>query len=220
MKLVYSEWEQSIQLKENCVNILSIESPLYFSKIIGEVKGQIEGNEGGFVLSDEKMLDLKKHAGLVLSPFLIDIHSKKLLNALYKELEQIASDEEVLSTNQLKSEILSYIARLGDYLDYDLEIPEDFDISELFKISGVKFEADNQSLCSSLLNYLVLCHRILGWDVIFAVGLKTFFSKDQLSLLYENIFQNKIHLVLLENRNPYLLSGEQVITIDRDLCEI
>jgi CRISPR-associated protein Csn2 len=220
MKLVYSEWEQSIQLKENCVNILCIENPLYFSKIIGEIKSQVEGKEGGFVLSDEKILDLKNHAGLILSPFLIDFHSKKLLNALYKELNQIASDEEVMSTNQIKSEILSYIARLSDYLDYDLEIPEDFDILELFKISGIKFDADDQSLCSSFLNYLVLCHRILKWDVIFTVGLKTFFSKAQLSLLYENVFQNKIHLILLENNNPYLLSGEQVITIDNDLCEI
>lgn len=221
MKLVHPDWEQSVEFKENRVNVICIENQQYFTSIIVELKNQIENGNGKFILSDNnKAMEIKNNSGILFSPFLIDLLNKRLLTAVFKEMREVAMNEEIIASNQIKSEIISYMLKVSDYLDYDVVIPDDFDVIDLFKSTGITLNADKQDIISTILDYVILCHRILKWNIVFAINLKSYFDLDQLKLLYENILQHKIHMVILENSNPYIISGEKLITIDNDLCEI
>lgn len=221
MKLVHPDWEQSVEFKENRVNVICIENQQYFTSIIVELKNQIENGNGKFILSDNnKAMEIKNNSGILFSPFLIDLLNKRLLTAVFKEMREVAMNEEIIASNQIKSEIISYMLKVSDYLDYDVVIPDDFDVIDLFKSTGITLNADKQDIISTILDYVILCHRILKWNIVFAINLKSYFDLDQLKLLYENILQHKIHIVILENSNPYIISGEKLITIDNDLCEI
>lgn len=79
MKLVHSELGIKIVIVENRANVLVVENPMIFRKIIEDVLNQINGFDGELVLStDDKLLALSKNIELVIDPFNIDLNSKKI----------------------------------------------------------------------------------------------------------------------------------------------
>lgn len=221
MKIVYSDWDQIIELSENKVNVICLENKAYFVKIISELNKQIDGEEGKFILSDfTKSYPLKKRAAIVFSPFSLNFQNKKFQGEMLHQLTEIAQEEEFFLAHEVESSILNFIYKLTDYLDYEVHVPSEISMENILKSVGLRIDEEDGDVLERLLDYFVLLHKVMGIDVIFTVNLRTYFSLEQLKLLYQNVMQHKIHIVLLENHVDELLPCEDAIIIDKDLCEI
>lgn len=86
MKLVHGLYQLMIDFRENKVQVLVAERPETFSCLIGELSGQIAGNEGGFVLGDDKEISLEKYGEIIVNPFCLEVNGRKNLNKLYQEM--------------------------------------------------------------------------------------------------------------------------------------
>lgn len=221
MKIVYSDWNQIIELSENKVNVVCLENRPYFTKIISELNKQIEGEEGKFILSDfTKAYSLKKQAAIVFSPFSLNFQNKKFQGEMLHQLIEVAQEEEFSLSHKVESLMLDFIYKLTDYLDYEVYVPSEISVENILKSAGLKIDEGNGNLLERVLDYFILLHKVIGIQVIFTVNLRTYFSMEQLNLLYRNVTQHKIHLVLMENHIDELLPCEDAIIIDKDLCEI
>ena len=75
MKLVHAEYGIEIELKENQIPVLVIESPEKFSELIQELYLSKQGGEGKVLLSEaDKLLNMGKFLELVVNPFAIDVN--------------------------------------------------------------------------------------------------------------------------------------------------
>lgn len=80
MKLVHSEYDIKIELKENNVNLLVIENRKLMTELVYELYNQCNGLDGRFVLSnDMKELKIDKEASIVLEPFTINCNERKVI---------------------------------------------------------------------------------------------------------------------------------------------
>ena len=69
MRLVNTRLGMEIELYENQVLNLTIETPERFAEVVYNVSKQVEGEEGDFILSDiEKELSLERKAIMVSNP--------------------------------------------------------------------------------------------------------------------------------------------------------
>lgn len=222
MKLVYTELEQQLVFPENKVNVLVIERKELFRKMIQELDKQINGEDGGFVLSDNnKTMKIDKEVCLILNPFALDINSRKALTGLYNELgKQGLNEENYLKTCRLKGQIAEYIYDLLNQADYALKFQDDFNLQSLFKALEVEFEAGEENFLEGLVYFMDVCSKFQKKKILAFVNLKTYLTNDDLQKFYKEAFYRKMHLLLLENSIEQELAEEVVCIVDDDLCVV
>jgi CRISPR-associated protein Csn2 len=222
MILAHTDIVKNIEFRENEVNVVLVENKHYFADLIGELYRQMDGEEGKFVLSDNnKILNIAKSVELLTDVFTVDINNRKLLNALYANVDKISQNEDNFArTAELFSAVFTYLENITDEIDFSLEYKSDISVSELCKAVDLRFSKEYDSLVEKLADYLVMTTDVLKIKCFVFINLKTFLSKEELALLYDFMFAHKINALLLENVETYILPCENLLIIDEDLCEI
>jgi len=223
MKLINEDLNNEIIFEENKVNLLVVENKNKFVEFIQEIIKQINGNEGKFSLFD-KNTELKIHnkVDIIKDIFDLDINNKKILNKIYHELEELSIDSEfLLETKNMESNLLKYIYYLIEKYDYPLEIVEELDLKEIFKLLSVKLSLCFSNKIEEILEYIDLVSRILKKEIFVLVNFHIFLEKDDIVALCRECFYKKIKLLFVENQKPDIINNEEkLFIIDNDLCEI
>lgn len=226
MRLVHSDYGIEMEIKENKVNVLILESPVLFANAVREFKEQCSNDNGCFILSDkEKIMRLDKIAEIILSPFTLECNSRKVIQHLYQEICDYANDNLQEETGRVYSQLALYMEKLIDGMPYSLSYSMEENITGLLKLGNVKIEEAELPLLEELVNYIQLMSRLCAVKILIFVNLKCYLSEEELSLLYEIAFYNKIQLVLLENTQrastqKFLSDNENTCIMDRDMCII
>ena len=222
MKLVYPEWTSQITFSEGGTEIVQIEDPVYFSSVLGELVGQCENDNGRFVLSDgDEILDFSKSAEIILSPFSLDVSSRKISSEIVKSLVKVAYDEKFVETGNITSIILKYLYKLIDYEDINVELNDEVDLQMLFKSAGLKAAIDETSLLTRLTDYIFLIRDLLKVKLFICVNLLSYISEDQFFAFKKTVTAGKISVLLLQSIvKSEMIKNKERLIIDKDLCEI
>lgn len=221
MRLVIPTYDISIELKENIINVLSIENPEAYSFILREFWNQTRGMDGEIILSEgENVYSIAKVMECIFNPFNIDCNDKKILNKLYQELKEYAIENLVEENAELNSKMLQHIDRIASGVTYALDYSIDFDVITLLKIYGVSIQTVGESLLENIVEYLKVMRQICGICNFVFVGLKSYLNENELKQLYEFIFYEKINIIVIESIHTKSLEMEACQIIDNDLCVI
>lgn len=221
MRVCYPDLSIDFELIENQVNVLQVENVDAFSKMVNSLWEQSEGRQGTFVLSDdfgEKHID--KELECIINPFSIEYSDKKILNALYKEIKEIANEKLQQDYLTLNGAIVSLLDKTIQDLPYSIDFELAPDINGLFKMYDLKIVSDSESLIERLIEYLRLKNQLCGISIFVLVSLKQYFSKEAIKELYKFAFLQKISLILIEPSDGEVILEEKKIIIDKDLCLI
>lgn len=223
MKLVHPDFFFQIELPENKVPILVFESPCQFLEFVSQIKGQVNGDNGEWVLSEGgKALNLAKTCEVIIDVFALDINQKKMISALYNQLEKNVSNCELLSEwNSIYSVLAKFSEKSFELLQYSLKYRDTIEIKDFFKFMNISFEDSSDNLLESILNYMELASEIMGIRLFILCNIKSYLDYKQLTYLYEQAFYKKYHLLLIENHcSPEKNNMENTIIIDKDNCII
>lgn len=219
MKLVNSKYGLNITFQDNDVQVLVLENPCVMREIIEELSWQCAGEEGGFVLSDGKILKLERHLDLIMDPFALDFQNRKITTGLFSKMSAIGN-EKILAKNHINSSLLNIIDDISSSVNYSgITYQLDFAWSDLFKIYGVKIEAP-QDFLVRIIEYMKVLFEFCGISVFCFVNLKNYLTSEELLQLYESVRYNKLRILLIESVETDVLEGEHVMIIDDDLCLI
>lgn len=223
MKLTHPLFEESIAFEENKINVLIIEDSKTYGAFLAELLEQNRGAEGKFVLTEKlKVQNLEKAVDIVVDPFSLDFCQKKIITRLYNRLkENVMSDELYMETSALFTEIVKYIEKVIETIDYPLEYLAEPDISGVFKLLDLKPEANHENLLEKLIDYMRIVQEFCEISTFIFVNLKCYFSDEWLEALHEQAAYQKWNILLLENTvRTKSFDWEQRKIIDVDLCEI
>ena len=221
MMLTCAEYNLTVELRENQVVVLILESPGCMCKMVNNLRCQCEGGEGMFVLSESgTIMKIEKYMGLVVDPFSLRFNERKYLNKLYGQLEQYAVDhmerKEIIHAEIVL--LLDYILRSSPYdgIEFNLEL----DWTELFKIYNVHFQEPEGELEQQITEYIKLLAHLTEVKVLCLVNIKSFVSEEGLEEIYQMAFYNKVQLILIEKVECERRPDEKIFIIDRDECLI
>ena len=140
MKLAHVDIGRTIELDCGKTTEWIIESPALFQKYVQLLNLQVNGEDAGFVLSDDDLiLDISKCMEIVVNPFALDFEDRRIQKKLYSQLQKIAYGEEMfVDTQKLNADLQSYILRLESICGYDIEIDTAMDVQQVFKALGVE----------------------------------------------------------------------------------
>ena len=212
-----------IVFEETKINILVVENKKIFTELIMELTNQINGLDGDFVLSSNlKQLKMEETTDIVIDLFKFDLNQKKIISKLYNQLKTTAVEEEYyIGLTYLLGEINSYIEKITLTTKHPLTYSQDIDIASIFKLADVKLEISHEPFLEKLISYLNIMQEFCNISLFIFVNLKCYLSKEEVHLLYQHIFYNKLNVLLLENTmQDEKYEQEKYRIIDIDLCEI
>ena len=221
MRLLITDFQYEIEFPENQINVLIIENPKLFTGILRDVWNQANGGDGGLLLSENgKEVVFGKTVEVVFNPFQLDINNRKMVSALYKDLSEAAKDSMLIETAELNADYLRYFDSLIENYPYPVTYDDQIEIGELFKAFKVRFDDSSDSLAEFVLNYSRMVSRVLEIRLFVFIGVKQYFSREELSFLYQSLFYEKIFLLDIESEQKDILEEEKTVTIDKDQCII
>ena len=221
MKAIYAKYGIELVLEENQVITLVVENPQVMSDMLRDIYRQVNGEEGGWILSEnDKIFSLEKTGVLLDNPLTADCNEKKILTKLHKELSEQAKTSLYEECTQVNFHIVDFLEKLFATVPYHLEMELDVDVAGLLKLYGVKIESDGADVLENLIDYLRAISSICNIHVVWILNLKQFLTEEQVDQLYEFCFYEKIYLINLEGQKNYSLKQEKCVIIDKDLCVI
>ena len=222
MKLSHPFLNNPIEWKDFCINSFVIENSKMLREFSKEILEQERGLPGRFVLSDElDILDISRNAEIVSDTLKIDTGSnKKIITAIIKELSEIAINENYSDVVALYQAINSTISNVIFSSGKDIIFDDINDISQILKLYNVRPDEEGLSLAEKVLLHMELCEKYLNKKLFVFFNLRSYFSRDELNTLFQDIVYRKYNVLLVERYDYTALSLEQKRIIDIDLCEI
>lgn len=221
IKIAHVHLETPLVLSEEFVQLLIIENPTEFYSVVSTLVEQFEGAEGDFIFSqNEQIINPSKFGAMVPNLFNFDLNDKKLLNVLHKNLESVALGEKLIELNSLIEKTMEFISELSFCLPFSVEFNQPQPI-DFFKIAGVKFETQYESLEEKIVCYVNCLIELKKCEFFVFVNLKSVLSNEKLQQIYSHCQAEHVGLLLIESAKLRpLLSNEKAIIITEDLCEV
>lgn len=222
MRFFHQVFSKPIIFRENKVNLLVIENKKLFADFVRDFTVQSRGEEGGILLSDDVFgLDFEKHAEVIADYFSLDFNGKKLSSKLLAELKQSALYGFALETEELLGFLNSFGSKIISSVEFPLEWETADDIGAVLKLFEYKLSISFENPLEMLVDYMEVCSHFLKKDIFVLVNLKSYFDIEEIKLLYKEAFFRKWNLIVLEPSDREQLSEyEDIVIIDKDLCEI
>lgn len=222
MNLAYLDLLNSIEFKENIINILVIENKKLFREMIQQFTHSLVGLESKWVLSDNgKLIGLNKVAIMIHDPLNIDLNERKILDGLYNEMATVAlNGSHYMETTEIRNSLTAYVNNIIHDMEHSFLEINDMSLPNLFKLLGVHFEDYDGGPLEKISSYAYLCSIFKKCKIVAFVNLKTYFSDEELIRFYKDMEYKKIMVLLIENREFPELPNEKITVIDSDLCVV
>ena len=223
MNICVPKYGIQVELNCNFVMNLVLESPCVMSEIVCSINNQIDGCEGIVFLGDgANTISFSKRVDFIQNPSCVNANSKKVVNALYKELDKIVKDILYVEYCQLNGELIKYLDKIVEVSPYMISIDASCEVDNiaLFKMYNMNIESSSNSFCENFINYLRSIKSICGIDIVFVLNIKQFFSLEELSYIYEFCTYNEIYLINIEGYESVHIEHERYYIVDKDCCII
>ncbi|MGB4595575.1 MAG: type II-A CRISPR-associated protein Csn2 [Anaerolineaceae bacterium] len=224
MKLMHNLLENEILSEAQPLAVWVIENEKFCFDSVKSLLQQCQGEDGPYVLTENgKLANISKSLAFTPSPFSIDHNPRRALTGLYKQLNTSLAQSDTASKVQDLLEQISDILR-ESLLDVegDLELPNLPDWEGVWKFFNIQFRESYTNLAEEICDFTRAARQFLGFQVFIFVGILAYINPADLAALAKQLAYDQIQLVLIENYLPEEkhLMGMQVLTVDRDLCEV
>lgn len=221
MKLIHTEYNLELEIKENQIVVLFIENTMAYCQLMQDLWNQVQGQEGHFILSEnENRLKISKVMDCIFNPFSLNCNDRRVLNKLYQEIKEQADSFYQEESAKLNVTINNYLEHLLMQMPFALKYDVNFDVIGLSKLYHVEIDCGGGSLLERIMDYLRVMAKICSVTSYVFVGLKQYLSEEDLDQLYKFVFYEKIHLLIIETSQMPLLTVEKGWILDKDLCII
>lgn len=221
MRISNSIIDISYESQENIAKVIVIENPKVFYQMGEELEHLMLNEECSWIASENDGTKLSpSKIDVIYTPFNIELNSKKILNKIYKDIDDEINQNLFSDKELITSSILKLVETASQNLFYNLEYNFECDFKDILKTFQVKLACECTGLLEKLVEYVKISNEVCGIECIFFINLKNYLDTEELRMLYKEAFYNKITLVLLEFNQAEQLDCEHTVLIDKDLCLI
>lgn len=222
MMIGYYYFDEPIIFEENCIQELVIENQKMFRSFIATLSDGIAGYDTELVISrnNNEIISAGKYMELIFSPLYLDFKSKRIGNKLIESLSETAKEFEE-DFYQLAKEINQFGTNISLQSDYEITFDEILHLSQLIKLLGFEIDINDLNVNERIIEYMHICNSLLGKELFVFVGLKNYFTEEEMEMLLKEIAAKKYNVLLVENvQRKYISKYERRRIIDSDFCEI
>lgn len=220
MKLAHIALENQIDFKDDKIVFWNIEDTQIYYEFVRELKNQIDGEDGNFVLSNNlKSLKLDSNAEIIVGPFDMAFDSKKIANLISKRIVQTAvEDDYFIKFQTIEKSIMEYLRNLIIDADLPVEVGP-IEIENLIKASSFKTSESN-SFYDNLVNYVSLLLNLSKPKLLILVDIKRYIKPESFTQFLHFLQYEDINVLFVDCfLRKILNNGARTYFLDKDHCE-
>lgn len=206
------------------VQTLVIENPKEYREFILNLLRQIDGEVGDLKFYENlEEKNMKNKIIFSANPFFLDINNRRIIDSLYKNMQELILTEKFEEYKELESKIYNFLSSLLINEHIDVELNEEIDTKKLFQAANIHI-ADlnsNNDLLENISQYISVIKRYTNIEIMIFINLRAMFEKEEWKNLVQDIKKSNICLFNIETYSSFVeVPGEKIYIIDKDLCEI
>ena len=215
MKKVHIESLNKTILFDTSIKCLKFNNQLNYKEISLNLVNEII-----FSINDSTV-DLEKYGLIIYNPFQISLNDKKIIIAMYKELEKNCRNENNIALiQQIESKSFELFNNLLLDFDYTFEYNEEIDLIKLFSSFNLKFpEVEYSNYVELLTNYIKLNSTFNKSKIVVSFGTLSLLSKEELILFEKELAYNDIAMLDISYVGDRIIENKDLV-IDEDWCII
>lgn len=215
MKKVHIESLNKTILFDTSIKCLKFNNQLNYKEISLNLINEII-----FSINDSTV-DLEKYGLIIYNPFQISLNDKKIITAMYKELEKNCHNENNIALiQQIESKSFELFNNLLLDFDYTFEYNEEIDLIKLFSSFNLKFpEVEYSNYVELLTNYIKLNSIFNKSKIVVSFGTLSLLSKEELILFEKELAYNDIVMLDISFVGDRIIENKDLV-IDEDWCII
>lgn len=215
MKKVHIESLNKTILFDTSIKCLKFNNQLNYKEISLNLVNEII-----FSIND-LTVDLEKYGLIIYNPFQISLNDKKIIIAMYKELEKNCRNENNIALiQQIESKSFELFNNLLLDFDYTFEYNEEIDLIKLFSSFNLKFPKVEYSNYVELLTNFIKLNSIFNKSkIVVSFGTLSLLSKEELILFEKELAYNDIVMLDISYVGDRIIENKDLV-IDEDWCII
>ncbi len=221
MKFVYPGFNKVFDTQTNGINTIIIENPHMFSDLCIDINDQIQGKEGKAVVSNNDIpLDMGKYVEFITQFVPFDINKRGLLSKISATAERLAVEPDYYEATMTEiANLEKYLWSITENMEGAFAFPK-LNIGNVIKSTGIEIEDDYNSLGEKIIDYMELV-RAYDRDKLFVfVNMCSYIDRNECTYLMDTIIRKGFHVIMIENCEREICSGEIRYIVDKDYCEI
>lgn len=222
MRFMDSKLDLELRLDVQHPVTLVIEDRTAFSKLLSNLWRQHLGEPGNVVISEnEQALRFDKFCEVIMNPFNLDFNHRKILGAIYEELEKEGEETHFEQLSKINHEVVLLLDTLEKEADYPVVFDLELDLKGLLKLYHVRIDEREEDTLSMVVSYIKLLRKVTALRLVIFTNLRTYFSAHQIQELYQACRYEEVTVLDIESFDfGKNLEIEKYIIVDRDLCLI
>lgn len=220
MKIVHPKINSRIEISDQRISVLVIETPDFLCELLTDIKHQMNNLEGDTVLSiHDEPVSFHKHVELVTDPLAIEMNNRTIIKKLLIAMEKCGQDDIYYErTQKLMAEIETYINDLSLNFDADIEC-HDISLQQILKAAELTVVDQYDRLVDKIYAYMELVREFEGDKLFIFVNLSSYIGKEELQKFTDTITGHSFQVLLIDSRDFERLENENRLIVDCDLCE-
>lgn len=219
MTLSYHEINNIIEITNDKISTIVIENRTLYNNFILDMYQQTQGFDGHTTIYNEnELIDFQKNVDLTTTFIPFEINRKPLVNKIITALEKNA----IVNHYEETMSILCEIERYLDTISRDYTIIPSYTkntVSSLIKSAGIFIDENQDNVAEKMIDYMELVREFDSKKLFITAGMRSCMSDELSELFMKTVLDHDYKILMIECVSDKMLSYENRLTIDQDLCE-
>lgn len=220
MKLAYPELAAVFETGKGYIPTLVVENRGLMRKILCDIAGQLDGNQGFAVVSDkDEPLEISRYVELLQNFTPFSVNQKPLITKILSLIEKKTQEpENFMQAQSMVQRVEAWILDMGQELPCEIECTK-LSIGSILKAAGIEIVSDQQYSLEQLVEYMELVRDLEREKLFVLVNIRSYYDDQEVTALLRTLLDHDLHVMLLDSYAGNVLVGENRWTVDEDLCE-
>lgn len=210
--------EKEFHIESGNVYDIQIESNTFYHQL---VLGLINEDSDMFSLSENfNSLDFQKECLFISDILTISPNNKKILNALYKRIQEkfLTNENKELLLN-INEKFLSLLEQISLDVNLETDYLTDISINDILSLYKFSFKEGEEDFLNKIITYIKANQEIKKLSTIITLNFLPLLKENEILLLQNELELLNLTMINFNIRVKHQIKGIEYLTIDMDLCE-
>lgn len=210
--------EKDFLIEPGKIYCINIENRLYYLNLLNSFVNNNTDNI--FYIEDNKSIEFYKKSICITDIFNISPNSKKIINSLYKRINDEIIDQNSKENIQLiNKNIIEMLENISLNLNLSVEYELDLDISKILSLYKFTFKEDQEELKTKIITYIKANMEICNLSFVVMFNILQLLDDSDLELVQKELELLNISIININFVGKSRRNSIDYLTIDDDLCE-
>lgn len=211
--------EESEDSLDSCLLIIQNKKKLY--KVLMNLDSDFEDTPFIKIIDNSyKLLKNSDYIDYIPNLLLIDVNTKKNINALLRQIKVVSSGEIKKTCGKIVEELIDCFNNIKFESSFSLYEEIEFEDDDLLKLLSIKIEDNKLDILNRLITYIKISYELRNIKIFITFNIYSLLEDEEINLLIKETKLLGVKLINIEISDVHKNNFDIKKILDKDLCLI